>query len=138
MIKRTALFITLAAVVGTTLPQKADAGYGCTTGRVAALTANSISIADRERVVTFGRDGRTQYTRWLTQGGFQRQTRVDEKLIPCDLRALGFDPLSLEVGRLVVVHPRHSNDSVARWVQVATDVPIDHRLCDRANRTYYR
>jgi hypothetical protein len=131
MIKRTALFITLAAVVGTTLPQKADAGYGCTTGRVAALTANSISVVDRERVVTFGRDGRTQYTKWITQGGWQQPTRFDQKLIPCDLRVLGFDPLGLEVGRLVVVHPRHSNDNVARWVQVASDVSIDQRLCAR-------
>lgn len=106
MIKRTLLLIALAAIVSTALPSKAVAGRGAT-GRITDLTATSMSVLDEE-VLTFTLDSRTHYTKWITQKPWQEDTRLDA-------RALG-------VGRLVAVHPRKDEGSVADWVQVATDM----------------
>ena len=106
MIKRTLLFVVLAAVVGTALPDKAVADR-CATGRVTAFTPTSISVYDRE-TITFSVDNRTRYTKWITQGPWQQHT---------ELR-----PDVLDVGQLVVVHPRHDAGNLARWVQIAADV----------------
>lgn len=102
MIKRMLLFIALAATVGTTLPNRAVADP-CLSGRITALTGNSIAISGRE-TMTFAVDGRTQYTRWITQGPWQAHTHLTAA--------------SLDVGRLVYVHMR-DDGSAARWVQIA-------------------
>lgn len=106
MIKRTLLLIALVAVVGMALPSKAVAGRGAT-GRITGLTATSISVQDRE-IVTFTVDSRTHYTKWITQKPWQEDTRID--------------PRALRLGRLVAVHPRRDDGSVADWVQIATDM----------------
>ena len=106
MINRTLLFIALAAIVGTALPGKAVAGRGAT-GRITDVSATSISVQDKE-VVTFTLDSRTHYTKWITQKPWQEDTRLDAR--------------ALRAGRLVAVHPRKDDGSVADWVQVATDV----------------
>jgi hypothetical protein len=113
MIRRTVLLITLAAVVGTTVPQRADAGYGCAVGRIASMTANSITVFDKESR-TFTVDRRTRYTNWPTQGAWQAIRQIDPQDLYCNSNYLG-------VGSLVAVHPRHDETNVARWVQVATD-----------------
>ena len=106
MIKRTLLLIVLAAIVGTALPSKAVAGRGAT-GRVTDVSATSISVRDKE-VLTFTLDGRTHYTKWITQKPWQEDTRLDAR--------------ALRVGRLVAVHPRKDDANVADWVQIATDM----------------
>ena len=106
MITRTLLLITVAAIVGTALPSKAVAGRGAT-GRVTDLTATSISVRDNE-ILTFTLDSRTHYTKWITQKPWQEDTRLN----------VG----ALRVGRLVTVHPRKDDGSVADWVQIATDM----------------
>ena len=106
MIRGTVLFVTLTAIVSTTVPQRADAGYGCAVGRITSLSANSITVFDKESR-TFAVDSRTRYTNWPTQGAWQAIRRID--------------PQELYCGSLVAVHPRHDGTNVARWVQVATD-----------------
>ncbi len=106
MIKRALLLIALAVIVGAALPSKAVAARGAT-GRITDLTATSISVRDTE-VATFTLDSRTQYTKWITQKPWQADTRLDAR--------------SLRVGRLVAVHPRKDDGSIADWVQIATDV----------------
>ena len=106
MIKRTLLLIALAALVGTALPSKAVAGRGAT-GRIADVSATSMSVLDRE-MVTFTFDSRTHFTKWITQKPWQEDTRLDAR--------------ALKVGRLVAVHPRTGDARVADWVQIATDV----------------
>ena len=61
MIKRILLLIAVAALVGTALPKNTVADQ-CATGRITGLTANSITVYDRE-TLTFTTDSRTQYTR---------------------------------------------------------------------------
>ena len=106
MIKRMLLLVALAATVGIALPNKAVADP-CLAGRITALTGNSISISGRE-TLTFAVDGRTRYTRWITQGPWQAHTHLTAS--------------SLYVGRLVYVHMR-DDSSAARWVQIA--IPTD-------------
>ena len=106
MIKRTLLLIALAAIVGTAFPSRAVAGRGAT-GRVTDVTAASISVRDKE-IVTFTLDSRTHYTKWITHKPWQEDTRLDAR--------------ALRVGRLVAVHPRKDDGSVADWVQIATDM----------------
>jgi hypothetical protein len=106
MIKRMLLFIALAAVVGTALPGKAAADR-CAIGRITALTGTSISVYDRE-TITFSMDSQTRYTKWITKGPWQQPTV--------------FRPEMLDVGQLVVVHPRHDNGNIARWVQISADL----------------
>lgn len=117
MVKRTLLFVTLAAVLGTTLPRTSDANYDCATGRITGVTGNSITIFDRE-TRTFTVDRGTRFTAWPTNGGWQRITLLSRRELYCNSRLL-------DVGRLVAVHPRHDGTSVARWVQVAIDEPGD-------------
>jgi hypothetical protein len=109
MIKRMLLFIALVATVGTALPNKAVADR-CTRGRITALTANSMSVFEDE-TLTFTLDGRTHYTKWITNGRWQESTELNASY--------------LDIGRLVYVHQRHDGTDTARWVQIATDVP-DH------------
>ena len=106
MLKRMLLFVVLVAMIGITLPNKVIAGRTAT-GRITDLTATSISVRDKE-VVTFTLDSRTVYKKWITQKPWQEDTRLTAA--------------SLGVGRLVAVHPRSDNGSVADWVQIATDV----------------
>jgi len=106
MVKRTLLFLALTAVLGTALPGRA-AAERCTMGRITAMTPTSISVFDRE-TITYSVDNHTRYTRWITMGPWQSSTQ--------------FQAGDLDIGRLVVIHSRHSDDNVARWVQVATDV----------------
>jgi hypothetical protein len=106
MIKRTLVLIALAAIVGAALPTKAVAGRGAT-GRITDLTATSMSVQDKE-IVTFTLDSRTHYTKWVTQKPWQEDTRLDAR--------------ALRVGRLVAVHSRKDEGSVADWVQIATDM----------------
>ena len=115
MIRRTVLLITLAAVAGATLPRSTDANYDCATGRITGVTANSITVYDKE-TRTFAVDGGTRFTSWPTNGRWQAITRLDPRQLYCDSRLL-------DIGRLVAVHPRHDGTSVARWVQVAIDAP---------------
>ena len=107
MMKRMLLFIALVVTVGTGLPNKAVADR-CTRGRITALTANSMTVFEDESL-TFTLDGRTRYTRWPTNGRWQSITELNA--------------WSLDIGRLVYVHPRHDGTNAARWVQVATDAP---------------
>ena len=116
MIKRTVLLITLAAGVGATLPQKADADYNCAIGPITAVTANSITVQEREGTRTFTVDRSTRYTTWPTNGRWQAITRLDRD-------QLFFESRLLEAGRLVAIHPRRDGTDVARWVQVAIDRP---------------
>ena len=106
MIKRLLLLIVLVSVAGMSLPTKAVAGRGAT-GRITDLTATSISVRDTE-ILTFTLDSRTHYSKWITQKPWQQDSRLDAR--------------ALSVGRLVAVHPRDDDRSVADWVQVATDV----------------
>ena len=59
-------------------------------------------------MVAFTLDSRTQYTKWITQKPWGEDTRLDAR--------------PLRVGRLVAVHPRKDDGSVADWVQIATDM----------------
>ena len=122
MIKRILLFIGLAAVVGTAVPNNAVADR-CTRGRITALTfavepvqpvgdkpyyvrLGSMTVREDEDL-TFSLDGRTRYTKWITQGPWQEQT--------------GLSADALYIGELVYVHQRHDGTDAARWVQIATD-----------------
>ena len=105
MVKRTLLFLALAGFVSTALPNRASAER-CVMGHITAMTPTSISVYDRE-TITFSVDNQTRYTGWITMWRWQSSTE--------------FNPGDLDIGRLVVIHSRHSNDNVARWVQVATD-----------------
>lgn len=113
MIKRTVLLITLAAVVGTTIPRRAGANYDCMTGRITTVTGNTITVYDRESR-TFTVDSRTRFTAWPTNGGWQKIRMLDQRQLFCRSRLL-------DVGRLVAVHPRHDGTDAARWVQIAVD-----------------
>ena len=106
MIKRLLLLIVVMSFVGVALPSKAIAGRDIV-GRVTDVTATSLSVKARE-IVTVALDSRTQYTKWITQKPWQEDTRLDAR--------------SLKVGRLVAVHPRNDDGSVAGWVQIATDM----------------
>jgi hypothetical protein len=130
MIKRTALFITLAAIVGTTLPQRSDANYDCMTGRITGVTGNTITVFDRESR-TFTVDGSTRFTAWPTNGRWQSIARLDNRDHYCDRFArrtwttyTGQSDRLLEPGTLVAVHPRHDGTNTARWVQVAMDARL--------------
>ncbi len=106
MTTRTFFIMALTALVATALPSKAGAGRGAT-GRLTAVSAASISVQDKE-LVTFTLDNRTHYSKWITQKPWQEDARLDAR--------------ALRVGRLVAVHPRQDDGSVADWVQVATDM----------------
>jgi hypothetical protein len=106
MIKRLLLLIVLASVAGVALPSKAVAGRGAT-GRITGVSATTLSVQDRE-IVTFTLDSRTHYSKWITQKPWQEDTRLDAR--------------ALRVGRLVSVHRRKDDGSVADWVQIATDM----------------
>ena len=106
MIKRMLLIVVLAASAAMALPDRVGADR-CAGGRITALTPNSITFYDRESL-TFTWDSRTHFTKWITQGRWQQ---------PTDLTAD-----SLDIGRLVYVHPRHDGTNAARWVQIATDL----------------
>jgi len=105
MLKRTLLVLGLVALLGNTFSSNSLADR-CTTGRVTAVSATSISIYDRE-TLTFALDGRTRYTKWITNGRWQEATELHVGV--------------LDVGQLVVVHPWHNDENSARWVQIATD-----------------
>jgi hypothetical protein len=107
------LFITLAAIVGATLPQKAGANYDCAVGRITEVTGNTITVFDKETRL-FAVDSRTRYTNWPTQGDWQAIRRLDPEQLYCNSSFLS-------VGTLVAIHPRHDGTNVARWVQVAID-----------------
>ncbi len=100
------LLIILASVAGAALPSKAVAGRGAT-GRIIGVSATTLSVQDRE-VVSFTLDSRTHYSKWITQKPWQEDTRLDAA--------------ALRVGRLVAVHPREDDGSVADWVQIATNM----------------
>jgi hypothetical protein len=130
MIRRTALLITLAAVVGTTVPRKTDANYDCMTGRITGVTGNTITVFDRESR-TFTVDGGTRFTAWPTNGRWQAIRRIDTRGHYCDRLnhrtwTSYTDPSGrwLDVGTLVAVHPRHDGTNTARWVQVAMDARL--------------
>ena len=106
MIKRLLLLLVLASLVGVALPSKAAAGRDIV-GRITDVTATSLSVRAGE-IVTVSLDSRTQYTKWITQKPWQENTRLDAR--------------SLKVGRLVAVHLRKDDGSVAGWVQIATDM----------------
>jgi len=78
------------------------------TGRVTGYSPTSISVLDRE-IVTVTVDGRTAFTKWVTQKPWEQDTR---------LRAS-----ALRVGQLVAVHRRADDPGAASWVQIATDLP---------------
>ena len=84
-----------------------DSGRKEAKARITDLTATSIAVRDKE-TITFTVDSRTHFTKWITQKPWQEDTRLDAR--------------ALRVGRLVAVHPRKDDGSVADWVQVATDV----------------
>ena len=113
MIKRTVLIITLAAGVFATLPKTSDAHYDCMTGRISAVTGNTITVTHRESR-TFLVDRGTRFTAWPTRGRWQEIARLNQRQLYCNSRLL-------DVGRLVTVHPRHDGTDAARWVQVAVD-----------------
>ena len=106
MIKRMLLLIVLVSLGGMALPSRAIAGRDIV-GRITDVSATSLSVRARE-IVTVTLDSRTQYTKWITQKPWQEDTRLDAR--------------SLKVGRLVAVHPRNEDGSVAGWVQIATDM----------------
>ena len=113
MVRRSVLVITLAAVVGATLPQKAGANYDCAVGRITDVTGNTITVFDKETRL-FAVDSHTRYTNWPTQGAWQAIRRLNTEQLYCNSSYLS-------VGTLVAIHPRHDGTNVARWVQVATD-----------------
>ena len=113
MIRRSLLLITLAGVVGATLPQRAGANYDCAVGRITAVTGNSITVFDKE-TRTFAVDNHTRYTNWPTQGAWQAIRRINPSELYCNSSYLS-------TGTLVAIHPRHDGTNVARWVQVAID-----------------
>jgi len=113
MVRRSVLVITLAAVVGATLPQKAGANFDCAVGRITQVTGNTITVFDKEARL-FTVDSRTRYTNWPTRGRWQAIRRLDKEELYCNSSVL-------TEGTLVAIHPRHDGTNVARWVQVATD-----------------
>jgi hypothetical protein len=130
MIRRSVLVITLAAAVGATLPQRSDANYDCMTGRITGVTANTITVYDKESR-TFTVDPDTRFTSWPTNGRWQAITRLDTRAHYCDRAArrtwTSYTDQSgrlLDIGRLVAVHPRHDGTNTARWVQVAINAPL--------------
>ena len=108
MIKRMLLFAVLAATAAMALSNRAGADK-CANGRITAFTPNSITVYD-DGLMTFTVDGRTRFTKWITQGPWQQQT---------ELR-----PYWLSIGQLVYVHQRHDGTNTARWIQVASDEPL--------------
>lgn len=78
------------------------------TGRVTGYSPTSISVLDRE-IVTVTVDGRTAFTKWVTQKPWEQDTRLAGS--------------ALRVGQLVAVHRRSDDAGVASWVQIATDLP---------------
>ena len=114
MIKRTVLVITLAAGVAATLPQRSDANYDCMTGRITAVTGNTITAVSHRESRTFLVDRRTVFTNWPTQGAWQANRRLSTRELYCNSSYLS-------AGTLVAIHPRHDGTDVARWVQVALD-----------------
>ena len=113
MVRRSVLVITLAAVVGATLPQKAGANFDCAVGRITEVTGNTITVFDKETRL-FAVDSHTRYTNWPTRGAWQAIRRLNTEQLYCNSSYLS-------VGTLVAIHPRHDGTNVARWVQVATD-----------------
>jgi hypothetical protein len=109
MIKRMLLVFAIAATTAMALPHRAVADR-CTDGRITAFTPNSITVYDDNQLMTFNVDGRTRFTKWITQGPWQQQT---------ELR-----PYWLSIGQLVYVHQRHDGTNTARWIQVASDEPL--------------
>ena len=106
MIKRILLLIAVMSFIGVALPSKAIAGREIV-GRITDVSTTSLSVKAKE-IVTVTLDSRTHYTKWITQKPWQEDTRLDAR--------------SLKVGRLVAVHLRNDDGSVAGWVQIATDM----------------
>src|SRR5262245_17487053 len=107
MLKRTPLLLALAAGFSLALSGHAVAS-NTIVGRITDYSATSLSVRAGE-MVTMTIDDRTTYTKWITQKPWGEETRLTAA-------ALG-------IGRLVAVHRRKDDGSLAEWVQIATDVP---------------
>jgi hypothetical protein len=107
MLKRMMAMFVLVSAVGSALPRQAVASDSFS-GRITNFTATSVSVRGPE-VLTVTLDSRTIFTKLITQKPWQEDTRLNAR--------------SLSVGRLVVVHVRDEDPAIARWVQIATDMP---------------
>jgi hypothetical protein len=106
MLKRTLLLLAMASAVVIALPDKAAASKTIV-GRITNYSTTSLSVRDKE-VLTVTLDGRTTYTKLITQKPWQEDVQ------------LGI--ARLRVGQFVTVHVRQDSPSVADWVQIATDM----------------
>jgi hypothetical protein len=107
MMKRMLAMLVVVSAVGIALPRQAVASDSFS-GRITNYTATSVSVRGPE-VLTVAIDSRTIFTKLITQKPWQEDTRLNAR--------------ALSVGRLVVVHVRDEDPGVARWVQIATDMP---------------
>ena len=106
MLKRTFILSLVFSAMGMGFPSNALAGQ-TVVGRITAYSATSLSVGDRE-IITVALDNRTAFTKMITQKPWEEDTRLDAR--------------ALQVGRYVAVYTRKDDESVARWVQIATDM----------------
>jgi hypothetical protein len=107
MMKRMLAMLVVVAAVGIAVPRQAVASDSFS-GRITNYTATSVSVRGQE-FLTVAIDSRTIFTKLITQKPWQEDTRLNAR--------------ALSVGRLVVVHVRDEDPGLARWVQIATDMP---------------
>jgi hypothetical protein len=107
MMKRMLAVFVVVSAIGIAFPNQAIASRSFK-GRISTFNGASLSVKGNE-VVTVALDSRTIFTKLITQKPWQEDTRLNAR--------------ALSVGRLVVVHVRDEDPSVARWVQIATDIP---------------
>lgn len=108
MLKRMLAVLAVVSAVGIALPGEALASKGFT-GRISAYNGVSLSVQGKE-ALTVALDNRTIFTKFITQKPLEQDTRLNAG--------------ALSVGRFVVVHVRDEEPDVARWVQIATDMPV--------------
>lgn len=105
--KRLLLFLVLTSGFPTLLAAK-ELPSRVIVGRITDVSASSLSVRDKE-TFTVTLDGRTVYSKLITQKPWQEDTRLTGG--------------ALRVGRFVAVHVRKDDHDVAAWIQVATDIP---------------
>ncbi len=108
MLNRLSKWLVVVSVAALASEVSAFAAVRTVTGRVTAFSPTEVSVLGRE-VVTLKLDGRTVFTKMITQKPWQQDSRLDTS--------------ALRVGRYVAVHLRNDDNAVAGWVQIATGMP---------------
>lgn len=100
-------WLVVVSVTALASQVSAFAAVRTVTGRVTASSSTQVSVLERE-VVTLKVDERTVFTKMITQKPWEQDSRLDAS--------------ALRVGRYVAVHVRKDDNTVAGWVQIATDM----------------